>query len=116
MLSVFDPNSPDFLGNSPTYDWQKALLNRDAIVEDYSIRVSGGSESTTYYVSAGYGRTEGTLIVNYRERLSVASNLSSKNSSLIEMGMNVEISVNKALDNMCADLGYVSRTPPWQPI
>src|SRR5690606_5552005 len=40
MPSVFDPNSPDFLGNSPTYDWQDALLNKDAIIEDYGIRVS----------------------------------------------------------------------------
>nr|PZN58498.1 MAG: hypothetical protein DIU61_00230 [Bacteroidota bacterium] len=116
MPSVFDPNSPDFLGNSPTYNWQDALLNKDAIIEDYSLRVSGGSESTTYYVSAGYGRTEGSLIENYLERLSVASNITSKVSRVIETGMNVKLSVNKALDNTGTDLGYVSRTPPWQPI
>ncbi|HEY8512386.1 MAG TPA: TonB-dependent receptor [Cyclobacteriaceae bacterium] len=116
MPSVFDPNSPDFLGNSPTYDWQDALLNKDAIIEDYGIRVSGGNESTTYYVSGGYGRTEGSLVQNYLERFSLASNVTSKISRIIETGMNIKLSVNKALDNTGTDLGYVSRTPPWQPI
>lgn len=116
LPTVFDPGSPDFLGNSPTYDWQNALLNKDAIVEDYSIRVSGASESTSFYVSGGYGRTEGSLLENYLERFSLASNVTSKVSRIIETGMNVKLSVNKALDNTGADLGYVSRTPPWQPI
>jgi TonB-linked SusC/RagA family outer membrane protein len=116
LPSVFDPNSPDFLGNSPTYDWQDVLLNKDAIIEDYGIRVSGGSESTNYYVSGGYGRTEGSLIENYLERFSLSSNVTSKVSKYIETGMNIKLSVNKALDNTAGDLGYVSRTPPWQPM
>lgn len=116
LPSVFDPNSPDFLGNSPTYDWQKALLNRDAVIEDYGIRVSGGSESTSFYVSGGYGKTEGSLVENYLERFSLASNVTSKVSRYIETGMNIKLSVNKAVDNTGADLGYASRIPPWQTI
>lgn len=116
LPSVFDPNSPDYLGNNPTYNWQDALLNKNAIVEDYGLRVSGGSESTNFYVSGGYGRTEGSLIENYLERYSLSSNVTSKVSKYIETGMNVKLSYNKALNNTGTDLGYVSRTPPWQPI
>ena len=34
MPTVFDPASPDYLGNSPTYDWTTPLYNKNAKVSD----------------------------------------------------------------------------------
>ena len=116
LPSVFQEGDPDYLGNSPTYNWQNSLVNENAVVEDYSIRVGGGNEATTYYVSGGYGRTEGSLIQSNLERYSVATNVTSKISKIIETGVNLKLSYNKALDNTGTDMSYVATAPPWQPI
>lgn len=112
----FDPANAAFLGNRPTNDWQDALKNDGALVEDYSVSVSGGSESTTYFLSAGYGKTEGSLIQNYLERYSLANSLTSKVSKRIEAGLTYRLAYNNALDNTGSDLAYVATAPPWQPI
>ncbi len=50
LPDVFDPNSPRFLGNRPTTDWQEELINSGSTVQNYGLRISGGNESTTYYL------------------------------------------------------------------
>lgn len=52
----YDPASPLYTGNNPTYNWQEELLNKNASLQDHSVRISGGSEATTYYASVGYTR------------------------------------------------------------
>lgn len=116
LPTVFQSASPDFLGNSPTYDMQSALINANALVEDYSMRVTGGNESTTYFISGGYGKTESSLIQNYLERYSISSNVISKVSKYIETGLNLKLAYSKALDNSQQNLAYVATAPPWQPI
>ncbi|MBC7922420.1 MAG: carboxypeptidase-like regulatory domain-containing protein, partial [Ferruginibacter sp.] len=64
LPTVFDPANAAYLGNSPTYDWQSPLLQKNAKQQDYGVRISGGNESTTYYVSGGYSYNESTLIKN----------------------------------------------------
>lgn len=116
LPTVFNSADPAYLGDSPTYDWQDQLINSEAVVEDYSVRVGGGSETTTYYVSAGYGKTEGSLLQNYMERYSLATNVTSKVSKYVETGLNLKLAYNEALDNTGSDLAYVATAPPWQPI
>jgi TonB-dependent starch-binding outer membrane protein SusC len=55
LLPEFNPQNAGFLGNRPTVDWQTPLLQKNAVIEDYSTKVYGGNESTNYYISAGYG-------------------------------------------------------------
>lgn len=112
----FIATDPAYLGNSPTYNWQDRLVNKNASIEDYSIRVGGGSDATTYYVSGGYGRTEGSLIQSNLERYSLATNVTSKISKFMEAGINLKLSHNNALDNSVDDMAYVATAPPWQPI
>ncbi|HYG20774.1 MAG TPA: TonB-dependent receptor [Ohtaekwangia sp.] len=116
QFNVFNPAHPDYLGNSPTYNWQKELLNENAVVEDYSARVSGGSESTTYYLSGGYSRTESVLIGNQLERFSLATNLQSNISKVFSTGFTYRLAYADALDNTVGDLGGASTISPWQPI
>ncbi|SFE67507.1 SusC/RagA family TonB-linked outer membrane protein [Thermoflexibacter ruber] len=112
----FNPQSPAFLGNRPTVDWQTPLIQRNAITEDYSAKVYGGNDATTYYVSAGYGRTQSTLVQNDMERYSFATNVKSNISKIFEVGATYRLGYINALDNTRTDLGYVSRTSPWQQI
>lgn len=112
---TFNKNSSEYLGNSPTYNWQQELLNKNAALQSYNIKVSGGSESTTYYVSAGYDFTESPLKANDQKRYSIASNVVSKLSRVIETGLNLRLVQNKVNDNTNADLGIFT-APPWQKI
>lgn len=116
LPAEFKPSDPAYLGNSQTYDWQSPLLNKGAIIEDYSVRVSGGGDNTNYFISGGYGRTQGSIIANYLERLTLASNVTSKIGKYIEAGMNVRLGYNNAVDNAPGDLTYAAEAPPWQPI
>ncbi len=116
LPSEFIEGDPAYLGNSQTYNWQDRLVNKNAVVEDYSVRVGGGNDITTYYVSGGYGRTEGSLVESSLERYSVATNVTSKISKFLEAGVNLKLSHNEALDNTGTDLSYVATAPPWQPI
>ncbi|MBS1750590.1 MAG: TonB-dependent receptor plug domain-containing protein, partial [Bacteroidetes bacterium] len=54
---LYDESDPKYVGNGPTYDWVKELKNKNAPIRDYNVRVSGGNEGFTYYVSAGYQKT-----------------------------------------------------------
>jgi TonB-linked SusC/RagA family outer membrane protein len=114
--AVFDPTNANYLGNSPTYDWQTPLINRDALLEDYSAKMSGGSEATTYYVSGGYSKTESPLISNNLKRYSLAINVNSKINKYLSAGITYRLGYIDAVDNTFGDLGYTSRASPWQPI
>ena len=73
-VGLFDVNSPKYLGNSKTYDWQDAVRNKNAATQDYSVKVSGGTENTDYYISLGYSDSKGVLLVNDLSRYSGAVN------------------------------------------
>lgn len=119
-LNVFNPASADpyygYLGNSPTYDWQSELINKGSVVEDYSARVSGGTESSSYYIGGGYSRTESPLIQNYLERYSLTANVRTNISKKIETGVLYRVSYTDALDNTSGNLEGAARVSPWQPI
>lgn len=116
LPSVFDPADASYLGDRSRVNWQDDLINDNASIEDYGLSVSGGNEASTYFLSTGFGRTEGSLIENYLERYSLSSNVTSKISKVIETGLNLKLAYNKALDNTGADLNYVATAPPWQSI
>lgn len=113
---TFDPSSPEYLGNRGTHDWQTPLLNRDAVIEDYSVRVSGGSEATQYFTSVGYSRTEGVLKENSLKRYSLALNINSEISKFLNIGVTYRLANSNANNNTRGDLGGMYTAPPWQPV
>jgi TonB-linked SusC/RagA family outer membrane protein len=113
----FDPSSPRYLGNSPTYNWQDAVRNKNAGVQDYSIKISGGTDNTDYYVSLGYSRTEGTLLVNSMDRYSGAVKVNTKINEYLKAGINYRIVSAKGVHFFQGDNYFdVIRSAPWQPI
>jgi TonB-linked SusC/RagA family outer membrane protein len=114
--SVFDSSSPDYLGDSPTYDWISPLYRENAEVTDYNLRISGGNDFTNYYVSSGYSRTESPLIRNSMDRYSLATNITTKINRYISAGVNYRLTYQKAQDATPSELTYVAGASPWQPI
>ena len=112
---LYDAANSQYVGNGPTYDWQKELLNKNAPIHDHSIRVSGGNEGTTYYLSVGYAKTESPLKANYLERFSIATNIESRISKFISTGLTLRLVQENAVQNTGTDLGTMMTTIPFQP-
>lgn len=112
---LYDPGSAQYAGHSPTYDWQKELMNKNAPLQDYSVRVSGGGDNTTYYFSGGYSKTESPLKGNFLERYSIATNVDSRISKYVQAGLNVRLIQEHSLVNTQADPATMMSTIPFQP-
>lgn len=116
-VGLFDPSNPRYLGNNPTYDWQDAIKNRNAPMQEHSMRISGGTGKTDYFVSGSYSFTDGTLIGSNLERISGSFKLNSQIKEWLKVGVNYRITSANGQDNSFAlTFWQTAQTPPWQPI
>ena len=116
MPDEFDRNSPSYLGNSPTYDWQNQLINRNAITEDYNASISGGNDFSTYALSAGYARTESVLKYNDMNRYSLGINSDHQLTKWLKVGETYRFGFSKFFDHRQGNLADMATVSPWQPI
>jgi len=112
---LYSPDSANYAGNNPTFNWQKELENKNAPIQDYNVRVSGGTEGLSYYYSAGYAKTESPLKGNHLERYSIATNLDSRISKIFSAGLTLRLVQEDDLDNTQGDLPTMAATIPFQP-
>jgi TonB-linked SusC/RagA family outer membrane protein len=73
--SSFYPRDPSVL-NTNTNWWNEAF--RTAFVNNHNISASGGSDKTTFYVSANYYKEQGTVIDNDKTGYNFRTNLKTK--------------------------------------
>ncbi len=111
----YSPDSTNYAGTAPTYNWQRQLEKRNAVIQNYGARVSGGSEGLSYYYSTGYSKTESPLKSNRLERYSIATNLDSKISKVFSAGLTLRLVQENALDNSQANMPTMAATIPFQP-
>jgi TonB-linked SusC/RagA family outer membrane protein len=113
---LYDQTNPNYAGNRPTFDWQRELLNKNAPLQDYSVRLSGGNDATTYYLSGGFARTESPLKANDLQRFSIATNIDSRVSKFLQTGLTLRLVQESSSINTNADLPAMITTIPFQPI
>jgi TonB-linked SusC/RagA family outer membrane protein len=89
IYSLYYPNSP-FTSEYNT-DWIDAVT-RQAVSNNVSASVSGGTEKTNYFISAALSNNQSYIINNDLSRYSVRINLDSKLSSKATIGTNISIS------------------------
>ena len=121
--AFFDPASPKYIGNLPTYDWQTAIENKHAMITDDNLRLSGGTDNTQYSVSGGYSRNDSPIKGVSATRYSVSSNVNSKLNKYIEAGLNLRlIQEHSTIGSVFANAGggdndlSVYKAAPFQPI
>ena len=120
LPGVFDPDSPEYLGDLPTVNWQEELRNRNALAQDYNISVSGGNESSTYSLTGGFSDYESPIEFEFNRRGNIGANLDFKIQDWIEVGTNLKYSYSRANSNTSADTEVIggltsySEVPPWQ--
>jgi TonB-linked SusC/RagA family outer membrane protein len=116
---VMDPNSPKYLGNNPTYDWQKEMKNQNAPIQEYSMRLLGGTAKTDYFLSLSYAKQEGTFKGNNLERYNASFKINSQVTKWFKTGINYRVSSIYGLNaGDYNDLNYtkLAIAPPWQPV
>lgn len=72
-------------------DWESAL-SRTGLIQDYSVNVSGGSESTQYMFSLGYLNEQGYIKHSDFERFNVRANVSTQVTSWFKATANISAS------------------------
>ena len=114
---LFDPQSPYFIGeDGPFYDWQGAVRNKNAVSQNYNVKVSGAGESADYYISLGYTEQESVLQGAGLERYNLAVNINTDVGKYIRTGFNYKLTYQESDDNSTFGLEEAAFAPPWQPI
>lgn len=98
----YNPYGPDFpnpvgtdgklvAGAVPLWndDWTKALTNNSASRQDVNIGISGGTEKSRYYFSAGYLKQEGYVTKSDYERISARLNYTTDLTDWLQVGTRV---------------------------
>ena len=112
----FDPESPFYISSPRTYDWQDELVKKNAITLSYDFKVSGGTENTDYYVSAGYDDIESNLVGNELETYRSAININSRINNWLKIGVNYKFAYQTQDTEDLASLTNIAQAPPWQPL
>lgn len=117
----FDPTSPYFIGeNGPYYNWQDEIRQKNAVNQNYNVKVSGAGESADYYISLGYTDQESVLKGSSLERYNLAVNVNTDIGKYIRTGFNYKLTYQESDDSppFGSDeaLMQAASAPPWQPI
>ncbi len=112
-----DPTSPYYLGANPeNYNWQNELVHKNAISQNYDVKVSGASDASNYYVSAGYTNQQSVLRGNDLERFTLTSNVNTSIGKYIRAGINYRLTKQTDQNNSTVNLEDAAGYLPWQPI
>lgn len=117
-------NQPVYPGASQTFaqtntNWQDEYFTKNALIQQQSVSLSGGSASNHYYVSGGYFSQDGvTKNVNYN-RINLRINSDYKISNVFTFGENATISqgIQKGdAGGNRSPLANVTRMQPYLPV
>lgn len=84
--------------NLPNTNWFDHVY-RDAPIEQHNLKITGGSERTRYYFSAGYLNQEGIQINTRTDRINIRLNLDTKIGERFSAGINLAASSQDRNDN-----------------
>ncbi|HEY0054853.1 MAG TPA: TonB-dependent receptor [Pedobacter sp.] len=88
-------DNPANLANT---DWQDAVLNKDAPMQNYNLSFAGGSEKVRSYFSAGYQNQEGILRKSDYKRITSRLNLDYDLSKAIKVGASFNYAWDKGVN------------------
>jgi TonB-dependent starch-binding outer membrane protein SusC len=123
-----DPNAgggryyvPNSLITGKTYDWMD-IVTKTGKQQDYELTISGGTDKSKHYVSAGYTGDEGVFYgVNY-QKYQLRANLDQKINDWITSGVRINGAYTKSDDVPMQSLYYANPLfggmiiAPWTPL
>lgn len=91
------PLFPDLNALEYDTDWFDAVI-QNGMIQNHSVSVSGGTERTTYYFSAGYFQDEGIVKNQDFKRMNFRLNNTYKLASFLDFGHNLNLSFTRAFN------------------
>lgn len=116
-------SNPDGLDYSAIdTDWQDEVFRKNAIIQNYHVSVSGGTEKSSYALSASYFSQDGTIMGSNFKRLTLRSNTTYTIAKWLKVGENISF-VNSegrnAMNNNASPgasiLSAALAMAPWDP-
>lgn len=102
-VPMYTENSP-----APNYntDWQRELINNNAIVQDYSVTFDGGTDKTSYLLSLGYYDQDGLIPSTGYEKFSGRMRLNHEFKPWMKVGANMQYTNTRQniYDNATGDI------------
>ncbi len=91
-----DPDGAGIPGVTDAVDtkWQDEVM-RQAIVQQYQLSTKGGSEKTSFYLSAAYRDEEGVMLNNDFKRATMVANIDHKATDRLSFGLNMNLARTK---------------------
>lgn len=116
----FYPNVHRKTGFQKMDSWRDAIF-RVGQKAEASVKISGGTEKTTYYTSFAYLKDEGYYIGSDFDRFTIRSNVNHQAKSWLKGGMNLSYAYSSMNnpgqgDNMNNGFAYVNGIPPIYPV
>lgn len=96
-IDLYRTEGADQLNRYDT-NWRDAILKKSAMVQNYSVGVSGGSEFLSIYASAGYYDQDGMIANNHFKRYSMRLNSDMQINRWIKLGVDLSIRQAEALN------------------
>ncbi len=122
--SIGDPSTDPSLYQERTYpitltnqngtDWLDELY-RSALMQDYNLSVTGGSEKTTYAFNAGFFNEEGVFKYNGFKRYAFRSNIDSQLTDWLTVGQRLGATLSESSGNTVG-FNAIAETSPLIPV
>lgn len=104
-------------------DWQEAVFNRNAVIQNYYISVNGGNQQGQWSVSASWFNQDGTIIGSDFTRLSLRATSSYKVTDWLKVGENISFmtshgrtAMNNSSSAQASILSAAIAMAPWDPV
>ncbi|WP_131537451.1 SusC/RagA family TonB-linked outer membrane protein [Pedobacter nototheniae] len=114
---------PDYLtaaGGNSDFNWMDAAF-RTGTSSNFDVSARGGNDITKYYFSSGIAKLDGTLIGSGLKKYSLLSNIDSKVSDRLTVGLNLNLTYSDGLTSADGSrygspiLGYIATAPIQSP-
>ena len=104
-------------------DWQEAVFNRNAVIQNYHLAVNGGNQQGQWSMSASWFNQDGTIIGSDYTRLTLRANTSYKLNKWVKVGENLNFMTSHGrtamMNSGAADASILSAAiamAPWDPV
>ena len=104
-------------------DWQEAVFNRNALIQNYHIGVNGGNQQGQWSMSASWFNQDGTIIGSDFTRLTLRANSSYNVNEWFKIGENISFmtshgrtAMNNSSSAQASILSAALAMAPWDPV
>ena len=120
VKSSTTPNGLDY--SAINTDWQDEVFKPNAVIQNYHLAVSGGSDKSTYAISASYFNQDGTIMGSNFNRLTLRANTTYTITKWLKIGENISFVTSEgrnAMNNSSSPgasvLSAAIAMAPWDP-